>query len=450
VSEEHFEKRNRDVRLRVDADSSAEIWRHLSVDVPPAPWVRDDDFARRWDRDGLVFKKSNPPIHVFVLRKSGSIDVCNIVFDHGYNVDEYNRQAGLFAKEVLGPALKVAAVADEIEFGPEETRIEDLAPAAVVELLRRFSRWANKSTGNAHPYDNDRWLAFVREAARLGVALDSEFLEQWLVSSGWSRRWAKRLAHSYHDQRDALSGAEVIKVAPDADIQWVEATSRITASHAVAFIDTSSLLNLIELPERATPETATRVTGSALWLVSRAESVRDVTFVLVDVVVRELERQRPKVVDRVSAELQKSHDRLLASDAAFRALGRDDEDPPRRPNLAAQVNLLSDLVVRFQRVAEVLPVTDRIRSLAHERSLDGRAPAHLGKKDSVADCTIVEAVFALAALTRTTTFWLLSANERDFEREELRSELEGAGVEFVDRWVKLEELVRRRLNVPRS
>lgn len=219
-------------------------------------------------------------------------------------------------------------------------------------------------------------------------------------------------------------------------------------------VDTSSLLNLIELPERDTPETVTRVIGSAIWLVSLAESAKNVKFVLVDIVHRELARQRPKVVERVTAELKKAHNRLLASDAAGRALRRgDDEGYPRRSNLAAQVELLSDLVVRFERVAEVLPVTDRIRSLAHERSLEGRAPAHLGKKDSVADCTIVEATLALAALLTkagATPLWLLSANTSDFGREELRAELKGVGVEFVERWVGLEELIRRRLDVRRS
>src|SRR5260370_40107650 len=77
------------------------------------------------------------------------------------------------------------------------------------EMLRRFSAFANKGTGSAHPADRDRWNSFVVAAHRGGSRMGAEDLRRWLIEGdGWPPEVADQLAVEYEYGRELLAYAE--------------------------------------------------------------------------------------------------------------------------------------------------------------------------------------------------------------------------------------------------
>ena len=176
------------------------------------------------------------------------------------------------------------------------------------------------------------------------------------------------------------------------------------------------------------------------------EAAEDATsetgVVIVDVVRDELARQLPKVQVRVEQYLEKARRSLGAARAVASVASRVGvADPLASPGMP--VLAMGAVIERFQTAAVVLPVTREVRERAFRRSADGRAPAQLGKKDSLADCTIAEAILvasrALPADRPARVF--LSANKSDFGQEELRAELGEVHVAQTDRWVEAARLL---------
>lgn len=76
---------------------------------------------------------------------------------------------------------------------PEKLLIDTIGNEAF-QSLQSFSNSANKSTGNAHSYDFERWCEFVFIIFRKNIDLSSTELEAWLVENGWSDDMASKLA----------------------------------------------------------------------------------------------------------------------------------------------------------------------------------------------------------------------------------------------------------------
>ena len=166
---EYVEGRKRDLRVRAPDLEVENLWVALSRVEVPQPWIRDDETARKWQDDcgpaRQVFRYPDPNVGVFVVRRPWGLEVPNIVFSQRNQVSssDYNTMAKRFADDVLS-RVRAEIPSISIELGPVEHHIEDVAHPSVVEALRRFSRMANKATGNAHPLDNERWRLFVRTA----------------------------------------------------------------------------------------------------------------------------------------------------------------------------------------------------------------------------------------------------------------------------------------------
>jgi hypothetical protein len=76
---------------------------------------------------------------------------------------------------------------------PEKLLIDTIGSEAF-QSLKSFSSLANKSTGNSHPYDFERWCEFVFIIFRKSIDLSSTELEAWLVENRWSDDMASKLA----------------------------------------------------------------------------------------------------------------------------------------------------------------------------------------------------------------------------------------------------------------
>lgn len=66
-----------------------------------------------------------------------------------------------------------------------------------LEVLTMFSDWANKSTGNSHPLDFERWCDFLLICFNKKIMISSDLLEGWLMEHGWSAEMASELALDY-------------------------------------------------------------------------------------------------------------------------------------------------------------------------------------------------------------------------------------------------------------
>lgn len=76
---------------------------------------------------------------------------------------------------------------------PEKLLIDTIGSEAF-QSLKSFSSIANKSTGNTHPYDFERWCEFVFIIFRKSIDLSTTELEAWLIENGWSDDMASKLA----------------------------------------------------------------------------------------------------------------------------------------------------------------------------------------------------------------------------------------------------------------
>ena len=82
---------------------------------------------------------------------------------------------------------------------------EDWMSPTSAELLKRFSRNANKSTGSSHPFDRERWHEFIIGLHAERREIDTEKLGRWLQDvERWSDEAAIDLIIEYEFGRDLL------------------------------------------------------------------------------------------------------------------------------------------------------------------------------------------------------------------------------------------------------
>ncbi len=196
------------------AAGTADEFADRAAAVATRGWARDrsrDDQPLRdrgaWFTFTLTGHRTLPPAFLFVASKRAlrSLHVPNIISPArdrlGYG--EYNAILCSFRDDVL----QQIEPAGEVAFAVTGTSL-DLAsglPAGVFERLRRFSAAANKSTGSSHPFDRERWMDFLIQAAEAPAELDPHTLGRWLVEeAGWGPDEAARLAEQYEFGRELL------------------------------------------------------------------------------------------------------------------------------------------------------------------------------------------------------------------------------------------------------
>lgn len=117
---------------------------------------------------------------------------------------KYNAILRDFEKRIAAPAARKADF--EVKTTAARQSIDDWVPSKVADALRRFSAWANKSTGSAHPADRKRWLEFLVEAHAANAELGSDDLVRWLAEvEGWDDDHAYELAIQYEFGLELLS-----------------------------------------------------------------------------------------------------------------------------------------------------------------------------------------------------------------------------------------------------
>lgn len=142
------------------------------------------------------------------VKNDKQINVGNIVplEKSQLTVDEYNNILSLFYKEVIVPYCTQNR--DLKVIGPTSDKFEPLNCITETALgkLTRFCIEANKSTGSAHPHDEERWFDFVCQTVDDGKVFPYDILYNFLMDKDywrknncieWSEDKAYELANEY-------------------------------------------------------------------------------------------------------------------------------------------------------------------------------------------------------------------------------------------------------------
>jgi hypothetical protein len=117
---------------------------------------------------------------------------------------EYNAIVAEFYRRFVTPATQEIGV--QATLTDENRTIADWLTPRTAELLLRFSRLANRSTGTTHPLDEHRWFEFIWASHEEQARLPMEILAQWLEEDeGWPEDQALKVAAEYEKERALLA-----------------------------------------------------------------------------------------------------------------------------------------------------------------------------------------------------------------------------------------------------
>lgn len=202
--------------LRLKRITSREAVREALLRMLGSPWSHLADREQEVsscsteEDDVLVFARERvgdvDPSVLLLWSDNDEYKVVNIVPAEvgSLGITKYNTILRDFSLRVAEPAARGGAF--EVELSTPYESVEDWVDKDVAVALERFSRLANKSTGNSHPRDKDRWCAFLITAHRSPRTLDSEMLMRWLIElEGWPADTAQGLAIDYEFGLELLS-----------------------------------------------------------------------------------------------------------------------------------------------------------------------------------------------------------------------------------------------------
>ncbi len=92
--------------------------------------------------------------------------------------DIYNLIVTDFHKEYVS---KYITKEYDINLTSNEVTIEEIANKETADKLKKWESLCNRSTGNSHPYDRERWFEFIKTAVDTNSELMVGDLEQWLT-----------------------------------------------------------------------------------------------------------------------------------------------------------------------------------------------------------------------------------------------------------------------------
>lgn len=206
----------RDLYINANAETMATAVGGIERALP-AGWIRDkaaeassQAFPASTKRVSYCFacnkEKRRPAAMLVLAQKDPTVFyISNIIPKERHQLEyaEYNRVFEDFYEQVFKPYAENAKLAYDVT--GEEAELERWMDEPTADLLRAFSRGANKGTGASHPNDRERWNAFMLSAHRSGSKLDPSTLARWLVEAeNWSPETAEQLALEYESGRGLL------------------------------------------------------------------------------------------------------------------------------------------------------------------------------------------------------------------------------------------------------
>lgn len=146
-----------------------------------------------------------PAVGLIFWREDDGYRVSNIVplKAHQLTHAQYNASLQDFMARVVEPAAHALGLSIETT-AATQSPVDWMSPDSA-ERLSRFSRNANKSTGSSHPFDRERWYAFIIGLHAERRDVDTEKLARWLEDvEHWSDETAIDLVIEYEFGRGLL------------------------------------------------------------------------------------------------------------------------------------------------------------------------------------------------------------------------------------------------------
>jgi hypothetical protein len=167
----------------------------------PKDWTLEKDLAEKYSKstsksnDDVICVMSPTNIKFIGFIWFGiwenSLRIRNIIPQNqgSLNYDSYNFILEEFANKCIEPVLKGDF---KLVLTPNEYSLEAEAGEETAKLLEIWADSCNPSTLNSHPFDFERWAAFVISAHKNGSQLSTETLKRWLFEvKGWDRNFEK-------------------------------------------------------------------------------------------------------------------------------------------------------------------------------------------------------------------------------------------------------------------
>lgn len=141
----------------------------------------------------IAFNNKTFRAFVWMGKRKEYFEVFNIVPSKSGSLayGEYNFILRTFYNELLSDI--VVRLNIKTEFSKPNKSMIDLIGKEASESLIRFSKNANKTTGNTHPYDFERWCEFVFIIHRNRIAVNIDDFVRWLEGEYWTNDVAWKL-----------------------------------------------------------------------------------------------------------------------------------------------------------------------------------------------------------------------------------------------------------------
>lgn len=147
-----------------------------------------------------------PALIAFARKDQQIVYIANIVPREigSLTKDQYNTILIEFYEKFLSKICNKLSI--KVEITSDNQSMQDWVSNETYKKIKSFSGAANKSTGSSHPFDQERWFAFIVAVFRNNEKLDPDRLERWLVEDeGWHYDIASDLAIEYEQGLALLS-----------------------------------------------------------------------------------------------------------------------------------------------------------------------------------------------------------------------------------------------------
>jgi hypothetical protein len=209
----------RELYLRMDPDQMAAVADQIERS-PPQGWARDRAAEARLRAVPephsptycftCAARRARPAATLFLMAEDeATFKVLNVLRPSGEPLTrrQYNAIVEDFYRRVLRPLMGSGGVRASLT--AVQAELEHWLSAEAAESLRRFSAWANKKTGSAHPADRERWHDFLLRAHQSDSPMTAPELGRWLLEVGeWSDERAEQLVLEYEFGRELLAHAD--------------------------------------------------------------------------------------------------------------------------------------------------------------------------------------------------------------------------------------------------
>lgn len=184
----------RDLYLYITPQQENDFFEEIKKTLPEG-WKRETELEKESHREsGIKYYffscSKNDEIEdalIALARKNAEVVyIANIVPKKigELGIEKYNKILMYFYENILLPVCQDRHI--NIEVTSDQQSMEDWVSISTYEKLKRFSAVANKSTGTAHPSDQERWFDFVISVIENNDSLSTDQLRRWLIEEeGW-------------------------------------------------------------------------------------------------------------------------------------------------------------------------------------------------------------------------------------------------------------------------